>query len=267
MTLPIDLVLVRHGQSEGNLAKRLSEEGDNSAHARVYEGRHTQALRLTDRGRNQAKRAGIWIRENFGKFDRHYVSGYARALETAGLLELNDARWYQNPYLTERDWGHMDGLTEEERAGQYARALAMRDVEPYYWAPPNGESFNALCLRQERVLDTLHREQSDKSDIVVCHGEVMWAYRAIIERMAAHEFKQLHLSDNSFDRIHNCEIIHYTRRLPRTRELAPYLGWFRMIRPTETPVWVSGWCEIKRRTYSSDDLLALIEEHYPRRVS
>jgi hypothetical protein len=30
MSLPIDLVLIRHGQSEGNAAKRLAEKGDDT---------------------------------------------------------------------------------------------------------------------------------------------------------------------------------------------------------------------------------------------
>jgi len=51
MTLPINLVLVRHGQSEGNLAKRRSEAGEHGDIDRVFANRHTSQLRLTRKKR------------------------------------------------------------------------------------------------------------------------------------------------------------------------------------------------------------------------
>lgn len=41
MTMPIDLVLVRHGESEGNAARRFSVGGDNSVFTEELCGRHT----------------------------------------------------------------------------------------------------------------------------------------------------------------------------------------------------------------------------------
>jgi broad specificity phosphatase PhoE len=63
--LPIDLVLVRHGQSEGNAANRLSENGDNSVFSDEFRRRHSASFRLTERGRSQAVRAGKWIEQEF----------------------------------------------------------------------------------------------------------------------------------------------------------------------------------------------------------
>ena len=61
MTLPIDLVLVRHGQSEMNAAKRRSEAGDHSAFTKEFMERHSASFPLTDLGRRQAEQAGEYL--------------------------------------------------------------------------------------------------------------------------------------------------------------------------------------------------------------
>ncbi len=62
--LPIDIIFGRHGQSEGNKAKRASEEGDNSFFQPEFRSRHSRSFRLTDLGIEQAKISGKWLREN-----------------------------------------------------------------------------------------------------------------------------------------------------------------------------------------------------------
>lgn len=69
---PLELVLVRHGQSEGNEAVARSQRGDLSAYTPEFKNKHSSTYRLTDKGIEQAKVAGHWIRENIGdKFDRY----------------------------------------------------------------------------------------------------------------------------------------------------------------------------------------------------
>lgn len=87
--LPIDLILVRHGESEGNLANKASKSGDNSFFTPEFLNRHSRNFRLTDKGSLQAKRTGEWIQKNVPMpFDRFYVSDYIRAKETAYYLYL-----------------------------------------------------------------------------------------------------------------------------------------------------------------------------------
>jgi NAD+ kinase len=263
MTMPIDLVLVRHGESEGNAAKRRLERGEVGLYDEVLGGRHTRSYRLTDKGQAQATQAGHFIRTHMGHFDRCIVSEYARAVETAGLLDIEGAHWYKDFYLTERDWGDLDNCTEEARATKFVEALAMRDVEPFFWRPPNGEHMGALSLRLNRILHTLHRECSDKRVIMVCHGEVMWAFRVMLERMPQERYRELHQSKDSADRINNCQLLHYTRRDPFTNRLARHANWMRSIRPTSDPVELGEWTTITRPVYSNQELLESLE-HYPR---
>lgn len=263
MTLPIDLVLVRHGNSEGNAAKRLSERGDDSAYTLDFRNRHTASFRLTKLGREQAKNAGIWLKSEFKEgFDRYLVSEYIRAMETGGLLGLPDASWFTSFYLAERDWGELDICPEKEREERFGAMLRLRDVEPFFWRPPNGESLAQLCLRLDRVLSTLHRECGDKRVIIVCHGEVIWGFRILLERMSQERFKELHFSKRQEDRIYNCQVLHYTRANPETGELNAHANWMRAVRPTESPAWTTGWQKIERPRHSNDELLK-IASHSP----
>ncbi|OGN08741.1 MAG: hypothetical protein A3J46_03230 [Candidatus Yanofskybacteria bacterium RIFCSPHIGHO2_02_FULL_41_11] len=62
--LPIDLIFVRHGQSEGNVANKASRKGDNSFFTPEFRERHSRAFRLTNKGIEQAKSAGFWLKKN-----------------------------------------------------------------------------------------------------------------------------------------------------------------------------------------------------------
>lgn len=257
MTMPLDLVLVRHGESEGNVANRQSREGDNSAFTAEYLGRHSSKWRLTDKGIGQAQAAGRWIRERLGQsFDRFYTSEYVRAMETAALLELPGAEWFADFYLRERDWGRLDVMTHEERLKRFGEALAGHRIDSFYWTPPSGESLAQVCLRVDRVLNTLHRECSNFRVILVCHGEIMWAFRVRLERMAQRLYHQLDTSEDARDRIHNCQVMHYTRRNPETGGIQPYLGWMRSVCPWDETLSRNEWLEIERRRYTNEELLA-----------
>ena len=258
MALPIDIVLVRHGQSEGNVAKHLSESGNNDLYTIEFRERYSSSFRLTDLGRHQAELAGVWIRKEFPGFDRYMVSEYLRAMETAALLALPSAAWFADFYLTERDWGELDICPEDERQEKFGNALRHRRADPFFWRPPNGETFADLCLRVDRVLHTLHRECSDKRVVIVCHGEVMRAFQIRIERMSQTRFRELTFSKNSDDRIYNCQVMHYSRRQKGTGKLFPHMEWMRMIRPAEDPIWSTEWQPIQRPTYSKEELLEIV---------
>jgi NAD+ kinase len=257
MSMPRDLVLVRHGESEGNVASHRSWMGDHSLFTPEFKGRHSSTWRLTDRGIEQARAAGTWIRANIGPtFDRYYTSEYARAQETAVLLDLPSAIWYREYYLRERDWGELDRISHQERDDRFAEAVARREVDGFYWRPPNGESLAEVSLRVDRVLSTLSRECAEKRVIVVCHGEVMWVMRVRLERMSQRRFRELELSTDPRDRVHNCQILHYTRMDPGTGRLLPYYDWMRSVCPWDDERSSNTWCAIERPKATNDDLAA-----------
>src|SRR5262249_38727745 len=141
MTMPLDLVLVRHGESEGNVAFGYSKRGDTRHFTPEFLARHSSKWRLTDRGREQARAAGVWLRENLApSFDRYYTAEYLRAMETAAHLGFEDAAWYCEFYLRERDWGVFDVMSFQDRRERYADDLKRREADTFFWTPPGGES-------------------------------------------------------------------------------------------------------------------------------
>lgn len=262
MTMPINLVLIRHGESEGNVATKRSRQGDDSLYTPEFLARHSSSWRLTAKGREQARRAGAWIREHLTgvAFGRHYASEYVRAMETAALLELPGARWHVDFRLRERDWGDLDVVTDADRRAHFERNLKRRHVQPFFWTPPNGESMADVCAtRVESVLDTLHRECSDTSVVMVLHGELMWGFRVRLERMSQRRYVELDLSDDPKDRIHNCQVLHYTRLDPTTGALSRHYGWMRSVCPTDPSKSRNAWEPIVRRVYSNEELLEEVE--------
>ena len=265
--MPIDLVLVRHGECEGNVVTATIKRGDDSLCTDEYLNRHSSLWRLTDKGRKQAVDAGEWLRKNVGPdFDRHLVSEYVRALETAALLDLPAAEWYRDMYLRERDWGQLDVITHEERFARWGDELKRRDRDGLYWAPPGGENMANLCLRVDRVIQTLHRECAGKKIVVVCHGEVMWAFRLRLERMTQAKYWELDISKNPRNRIHNCQVLHYTRRDPQFGNLVDHLNWFRSVCPWDMNLSLNNWVQIERKKFSNQDLLNEIKK-IPRLVT
>jgi len=265
--MPTDLILVRHGESEGNIANRRSRAGDHSAFTPEFRTRHSSTWRLTDNGRAQAEKAGEWLRANgLEVFDWRQVSEYVRAMETAGHLQLSgSAPWFLDYYLRERDWGALDVVSEEERLGQFASDMERREADAFFWTPPRGESLANCSLRVDRVLQTLHRECSDKRAILVCHGEIMWLFRIRLERLTQRRYREIRESGLVHDRILNCQILHYTRTDPETGDVMPFAGWMRSVCPWDLDKSSNGWQKIQRPRFTNADLLTEVERH-PQRI-
>lgn len=259
--MPVNFLVVRHGESVGNIAKRKSEAGDNSLIERLH-GTHTAHWPLTEKGISQAKITGRFINQHFINdekmlFDRMYVSSYARAMETAAYLDLIRSKWLVDTRITERDWGSLDRMSEDERAEKFGEVMNMREVEPFFWAPPDGETMNDVTLRNRDFIDSLHR--ANKTNIIaVCHGEIVKNLRMILLGLTPMEYADMEFSRDSKERIHNCQIDHYTRRDPKTLELSDRLEWFRFYRPSGNENEVFGeWRHISRKRFSSHELLQM----------
>jgi len=259
--MPIDFVLVRHGESEGNIAQELSKTGDDSLWTPDFKHRHTSKYRLTDKGRDQARSAGKWLKEHMGRFDKHFCSEYVRAMETASYMNL-DAKWTCDFFLRERDQGVLQNLSKVEREIQYAAELKRQDTDMFYYAPPGGESIANSCMRVHRVLSKLMRSCSGFKILAVSHGNMIWAFRICIEQMTQTEF-QRRLKE---EKIYNGQILHFTRRNPETGEIAPEMGWMRSVCPWKPTNGEPVWVEIQRPLFD-DALLLQAVEKYPQLIN
>ena len=137
MSLTTHVILIRHGQSQGNAEGRF--------------GGHTDTP-LSTKGRKQAQAtAGALASETF---DAIYSSDLPRAIETASpLAKLTGAPLITTDAFRERSVGVMEGLTFEEAAEQYPeqyQALLHRDFEHVL---EGGESYRQTLDRAAGKLD------------------------------------------------------------------------------------------------------------------
>jgi NAD+ kinase len=264
--LPVNLFVIRHGESAGNLAKRRSEAGDHDL-IESLRGTHTSMWPLTEKGSDQAKTTGAilkcYLLMNRIHVDRMYVSSYTRAMQTASLLGLDDANWKIEARIAERNWGSLDRMSEEERQIKFKEELEMRRVEPYFWAPPGGENFNVLLTRIRDFIDTLDRSNYENV-VIVCHGEVIKCFRIVLHGLTPMEYAKMEFSKDPRDRVHNCQIDHYSRRNPVTHALGKRVSWRTVMRPYESDDAIGKplipWEPIEKKRVSNGELRTLADQ-------
>lgn len=266
--LPIDLILVRHGQSEGNKANKASRNGDNRLFTPEFTDKHSRTFRLTDKGIKQAKMAGKWLRSNIEMpLDRFYVSDYIRAKETAAHLNLPEASWRVEFHLRERDMALMDNCPDNKKKDLFKLEQRQFDLDPFLSYPAGGgESIADLCQRlKTTMIAHWARECSDKRVVAVCHGHVMRALQLEFEDLGHDDFIRLDVSEIPEEKIRNCQILWYTRRDPKTKKLFPNLVAVRSICPLNTDTGQTedfGWKEITRNRYTNKDLLTEVDKYH-----
>lgn len=265
MGMPKNLFIVRHGQSEWNLAKKQFEKtNDESFFSDEFLELHESQYRLTDLGVEQAKKAGVWLSEKeFTAFDRMLVSNNVRAMQTAAHLNLKNPSWMIDFNLRERDGGLFNVIKPSKRTSHYADQQKFYNKQPFLFRPPQGESIADVCQRIKVVLDTLARECDGKNVIVVCHGHVMRAFRIILERMSLQKSNELLLAKEEWARVPNCSIVHYTRENPfdGKHEISDRFDWVRIIRPAGGGNPEDDFSIIERKKYSNEELLLEAEKN------
>lgn len=255
MGMPLNLILVRHGQSEGNLANKRAREGDFSLFSEEYRNGAGRRWNLTELGVEQAKNSGDWLRRNgMGKFFRYYTSSFVRARQTAAHLSLDGAEWNIEPRLRERDHGDIDVTPAMEFAIKYPENARTRKADSLYWRPPGGELIADVRMRVRSMFDTLHRECSEKDVIFVCHGDWIRAARAELEYMSDEQWDELEAQAKL--KVGNAEILQYSRLNPQTGKDEGRLSWRRSYCQGLDDDWTE-WVEIGRKKYSNEELLSL----------
>ncbi|MFF0386712.1 histidine phosphatase family protein [Streptomyces sp. NPDC004286] len=163
MARPRRIVLVRHGESVGNV--------DDS----VYEREPDHALALTDRGREQAEETGKQLREIFGEERVSvYVSPYRRTHETLDTFRLDPdfIRVREEPRLREQDWGNWQERDDVRLQKAYRDAYGH-----FFFRFPQGESGADVYDRVGGFLESLFRsfEEPDHPPnvLLVTHGLAM----------------------------------------------------------------------------------------------
>jgi broad specificity phosphatase PhoE len=182
---PAELLLVRHAESIGNVARDLAES-TNAATIDIAE--RDMDVPVSERGAQQARAVGDWLC-GLGRRQPTVVlaSPYARAAGTAELALSrtgSDVPVVLDERLREREFGILDRLTRrgiEERFPEEAAARAR--LGKFYYRPPGGESWCDVALRVRSVLDSITREHEDERVLVVTHEVVIFVFRYVLERL------------------------------------------------------------------------------------
>ena len=176
------LVLVRHGESQWNLENRFTGWID---------------IPLTDKGREEAKRAGEKIKSI--KFDKAYTSVLKRAVETLEIM-LKVIKQEKLPIekdqaLNERHYGDLQGLNKAETAQKYGDKQVHIWRRSYDIAPPNGESLKDTAARtlpyfeKKIVLDL----KAGKNILVSAHGNSLRSIVMELDKLTKKQVLELNL--------------------------------------------------------------------------
>ena len=88
----------------------------------------------------------------------------------------------------------------------------------------------------------------------------MWAARAEIEYMT--DERRLSSDNDSSQKIHNTQMIQYSRTNPETGVTEKYIGWQRSVCP-----WKEGlelhWNRLERKRFTNEELLEQVERIAP----
>lgn len=159
---PNRILLIRHGQSQGNID------------VNQYHTVPDYALSLTPKGNEQSIEAGIKIKGIIGSESLHvYLSPYMRARQTfqhlKTSLETNIVKVVEDPRIREQDWGHLRHPDENEEIRRQRDGFST-----FYYRIPDGESGADVYDRVSTFLETLHRDFNKphfpQNALIVTHG-------------------------------------------------------------------------------------------------
>lgn len=208
---PSRLWLVRHGQSQGNVARDLA---DTEGHLVIALDTRDVDVPLSDLGKSQAEAAGRWFAA-LPEDQRPEVllsSPYVRARQTAeaicsaGGLSGGARPTILDERLREREFGVFDGLTTRGIRQKYPEEAAHRaKMGKFYHRPPGGESWADVILRLRSALNSIALQYEDRRVLIVCHQVVVLCLRYILEELTESQI----LAIDKQAEILNCGICAY----------------------------------------------------------
>ncbi|MGC4089548.1 MAG: histidine phosphatase family protein [Polyangiaceae bacterium] len=155
----MDILFVRHGESEGNAHGRLQGRLDSP---------------LSPLGSEQALRLGNWLASIGFRWDVAYASPLLRAWETAQIAcrAAGGSAPESDPKLCEIGAGRIEGLTRDEIIERHPSYIERRVTDLGDFSDFGGESYDDVQLRARDVrtrLEALHRAAGARV-LLVGHG-------------------------------------------------------------------------------------------------
>ena len=178
------LVLIRHGQSEWN-EKNLFTGWKNPP--------------LTEKGIEEAKLAGIRIKNLNIDFSHYFTSALIRAQETGEIilnqLENEKIIKTRSQNLNERDYGDLSGLNKDEAKKEWGEDQVHIWRRSFDTPPPGGESLKDTA---DRVLPYFEVEikplVEQGNNILICaHGNSLRSLIMSLEEISPSEIVKVEI--------------------------------------------------------------------------
>ena len=154
-----EIILIRHGESEGNRQKRWQGHWDSP---------------LSERGRLQAQALAARLARL--PFDFLYSSDLSRARETAEIVAAATGHaLIVEPRLRERNIGIFQGLTWEEIEARHPEEARRLQENWNEYQVPGGESEALFFERAVTTVEKLAQRHRGRRIVAVTHGGVLRA--------------------------------------------------------------------------------------------
>lgn len=181
------LVLVRHGQSQANADGLFTGMLDSP---------------LTEQGRQEARAAGMRLKDEGFRFAAAFTSTLARAIVTSRLaldaLGQADLVPRRDAALDERDYGDLSGLGKESAYGRFGAERIEVWRRSYASQPPNGESLRDTVARVVPFhLRHIQPAAMRGPTLVVAHGNSLRALVMALEGLGPNEIESLEIATGS----------------------------------------------------------------------
>jgi 2,3-bisphosphoglycerate-dependent phosphoglycerate mutase len=178
------LVLVRHGESEWNRLNLFTGWRDPN---------------LTEKGVEEAHRAGKLLKAEGIKFDMAFTSVLTRAQRTLGLIlgELGqpDLKTIKDQALNERDYGELSGLNKDDARKKWGEEQVLIWRRSFDVPPPGGESLKDTAARTLPYYDAKiwPEVKAGRNVIVAAHGNSLRSMIMQLERLTPEQILKVEL--------------------------------------------------------------------------
>ncbi len=179
------IIAIRHGETDWNVGARIQGHTD---------------IALNGTGRKQALQMAAALADE--PLHHIYSSDLQRALATAqALADANGALLTIDARLRERCFGSYEGQRfADVEVSDPEAALRWRKRDPAF-APPSGESLQALQTRVAHAVDALARQHMGQQIALVAHGGVLDTLYRLATRQGLQAPRTWELANTSINRL------------------------------------------------------------------
>lgn len=183
---PEQLVIVRHGHTEQNLAFELYEENGLKEKLEKLANVRDADIALTEKGVWQAEETGKLL-ANLPRFDFCFATPYRRARQTAEIimqkLPYNLEVW-EDARIREKEYGILNHMATDDIEKIHPDEFnGWNKLGKYWHRPRGGENYPDVKDRVYEFIAKLRRDFEGKRGLIVTHHVPYVLFRDIFEHL------------------------------------------------------------------------------------